>query len=249
MNNKNKRLRNTSSQENGMETEQQDSSSSEHITWPEWFCDLDNHEFFCEIEDEYLMDDFNFYGLKKYFKNYPFLLDTIRDIDNEVLENLSTKLKMGIEKEAKVLYGLIHARYILTYRGMKNMIKKYKQHVFGTCQRYLCKNSALLPLGIYDIPKKNSVKLYCPSCCYVYHPPKKYSRVDGSSFGSSFPHFLLCCYPQLKPQRLKQISITPKIFGFSIHKSVKHYYNENQVVVKQNKSNEPNNNNLNKHQK
>jgi casein kinase II subunit beta len=33
--------------------------------WIQWFCELEGHEFFAEVCDEYVRDSFNLYGLKQ----------------------------------------------------------------------------------------------------------------------------------------------------------------------------------------
>ena len=74
----------------------------------------------------------------------------------------------------------------------------------------------------------DTVKTYCPKCSQVYHPPPVRSRtgnasgVDGSAFGTTFPHLFLMTFSNLVPDPLPADSTyVPRIFGFRIHKSAR----------------------------
>ena len=38
--------------------------------WVSWFCELDGHEFFVEVDEDYITDSFNLYGLKNLIPRY-----------------------------------------------------------------------------------------------------------------------------------------------------------------------------------
>lgn len=38
--------------------------------WITWFCEIEGHEFFVEVDEEFIRESFNLYGLKDKFENY-----------------------------------------------------------------------------------------------------------------------------------------------------------------------------------
>lgn len=71
------------------------------------------------------------------------------------------------------------------------MREKYLAGKFGNCPRVLCEKQNVIPIGISEDSKIARVKIYCPRCKDIYTPKKKPADVDGSYFGTSFPHLLL----------------------------------------------------------
>ena len=64
-------------------------------------------------------DNFNLYGLRSIIPNFRACLNVILDVSD------STHLDSDQDLDACVmdLYGLIHARYIITKRGMDRMVR------------------------------------------------------------------------------------------------------------------------------
>lgn len=201
-------------------------------TWIANFCAVLGHEYFAEVTEEFIEDDFNLTGLNQQVPMYKEALEMILDVepdddddedeeddedddDDEDDEDAMTggapyrtaqqrrELKQTadyslIESSAETLYGLIHARYVCSRPGLSQMLEKYEAGHFGTCPRYHCHQSRVLPVGSSDGLAQDQVKLYCPSCQDVYIPPNsRYQMVDGAFFGSTFPTLFLMTFPDL----------------------------------------------------
>ncbi|XP_020096328.1 putative casein kinase II subunit beta-4 isoform X1 [Ananas comosus] len=193
-------------------------SDEEDTTWISWFCSLKGNEFFCEVDEEYIQDDFNLCGLSGQVPYYDYALDLILDVESSPGDMLTEDQNELIESAAEMLYGLIHARYIITSKGMTTMLEKFKNYDFGRCRRVLCSGQACLPVGQSDIPRIGNVKVYCPKCEDIYYPTSKdQNDIDGAYFGTTFPHLFLMTYEHLKPQKPSQQYI-PRVFGFKIRK-------------------------------
>jgi hypothetical protein len=77
------------------------------------------NEYFCEIDEDYLTDRFNLTGLNTEVQYYQYALDLITDVFDLDCDD---DMRETIEKSARHLYGLIHARYIVTTRGLAKMV-------------------------------------------------------------------------------------------------------------------------------
>ncbi|XLR50605.1 hypothetical protein S83_001277 [Arachis hypogaea] len=208
------------SEEPETDSEESDVSGSDgdDTSWISWFCNLRGNEFFCEVDDDYIQDDFNLCGLSSQVPYYDYALDLILDVESSHGDMFTEEQNELIESAAEMLYGLIHVRYVLTSKGMAAMLDKYKNYDFGRCPRVYCSGQPCLPVGQSDIPRSSTVKIYCPRCEDLYYPRSKYQgNIDGAYFGTTFPHLFLMTYGQLKPQKPSQ-SYVPRVFGFKLHK-------------------------------
>ena len=74
---------------------------------------------FCEVERSYIEDGFNLYGLRACVSNFSDCLDLILDRIGPDDSDDS-----HLTQSACTLYGLIHARYIITAHGLDAMYSK-----------------------------------------------------------------------------------------------------------------------------
>ena len=195
------------------------SSESEEVeTWISHNCSSTGHDYFVEVFEDFIEDDFNLTGLMFLVPYYKEALEMILDLEPE--DPLKVPSIPMFEHSAELLYGLIHARFLLTKTGLQIMAKKYDEAQFGTCPRYYCDGTRLLPTGRHDLPGYESVRLYCPCCCDVYVPPNsRYLNVDGAFFGTSFVGLFLKMFPEVERNciPLRKNIYELKLFGFRIN--------------------------------
>eukprot|EP01091_Cochliopodium_minus_P006146 TRINITY_DN16025_c0_g1_i1.p1 TRINITY_DN16025_c0_g1~~TRINITY_DN16025_c0_g1_i1.p1 ORF type:complete len:215 (+),score=57.32 TRINITY_DN16025_c0_g1_i1:85-729(+) len=207
-------------------------SLSSSTNWIDSFCSMNGNDLFVSVDEDFIEDTFNLTGLKKMVPHYNLALKTIMDIDidySEIqnMENISDE----IDKSANLLYGMIHARFLITSRGISLLSQKYRNGDFGICPRVLCDAQKVLPVGLSDLPNHNTVKFYCPKCKEIYNNGKpKYSHLDGAYFGRTAPHLLELLHRDLfNFSSHPHSQYIPKIFGFKIHPSSKLPTQENDL--------------------
>jgi len=186
-------------------------------TWITQFCAKPRNQFFCEVSELFVEEEFNLYGLSQVVPRYKEALELILDLEHESPVALADM--PAINESGELLYGLIHARYIITRPGLLAMAQKYKFNDFGTCPRVLCEDFGLLPMGRHDMPGYETVRLYCPCCRDIYMPSSpKFLGIDGAFFGSTFPGMMLDMMPEIEARlsQMRKLQFNLKIYGFKI---------------------------------
>lgn len=56
-------------------------SAGDDTSWISWFCNLRGNEFLCEVDDDFVQDDFNLCGLSSQVPYYDYALDLILDVE------------------------------------------------------------------------------------------------------------------------------------------------------------------------
>lgn len=188
-------------------------TDSEEGAWIPWFCKQRGHEFFCQVDEDYIHDKFNLNFLDANVNNYRHALELILDLEDAGSVS-DQPTEMELEQSAEKLYGLIHARFILTNRGIDLMMDKYQKGVFGYCPRVFCQRQPVLPIGLSDNPGEDMVRVFCPKCNDVYLPKStRHSTIDGAFFGTGFPHMLFMVRPEMRPKRAKQRFVPRSVTG------------------------------------
>lgn len=217
------------------------SSSSQVVeSWISAFCGLVGHEYFAEVSEDFIEDDFNLTGLQSQVPMYKEALEMILDVEpeddvsDEEEDDLSDDdesmrdtnayrraerrhMRMAsdlsvIESSAEMLYGLIHQRFITSRQGIQQMAEKYEMGHFGHCPRVFCGSAKVLPVGCSDIPGQETVKLFCPSCLDVYTPPNsRFQSVDGAFFGTTFGCLFFMTFPELDVGGQKVVVSAPSL--------------------------------------
>ncbi|KAF3935799.1 hypothetical protein ABW19_dt0203642 [Dactylella cylindrospora] len=203
------------------EEDEEEEESLVSESWISNFCSVIGHEYFAEVTEEFIEDDFNLTGLSSIIPMYKEALEMILDVEpddsseeasevdleSDAYNNGRKKNRMGgggagnialIESSAELLYGLVHQRYILSRPGMQQMYEKYLSAHFGHCPRVFCNNARVLPCGSTDTPNMDTVKLFCPCCLDIYTPPNsRFQQVDGAFFGTSFASLFLMTFTDI----------------------------------------------------
>lgn len=83
-----------------VEEDSSEISASDDGSWIAWFCSLRGNEFFCEVDEDYIQDDFNLTGLHLLVPYYDYALDMVLDVEMPMEEKLTEAQQEIVESAA-----------------------------------------------------------------------------------------------------------------------------------------------------
>ena len=67
------------------------STPTSTLTWISWFCSLPGHEYFCEVSEDFIEDDFNLTGLNSLVPFWKEAMEMVLDVEPGALCSLPAK--------------------------------------------------------------------------------------------------------------------------------------------------------------
>jgi casein kinase II subunit beta len=193
-------------------------SRERSMAWVDWFINVDPRgKYFVRIDNAYIRDVFNMYGFRNRIggRSFKMALETMRGAYTEP-RNRPRDWPEDADELAVRLYGLLHARYLLTKAGCQQMHDKYMNDDFSPCPRTFCKGIRCLPCGVSENQEGSPLLMYCPRCKEIYADQTDMcNMIDGAYFGPSWIHMFLQEFSEIVP---KTALLKPpiRLFGFKI---------------------------------
>jgi casein kinase II subunit beta len=185
------------------------------ISWVRWLLSQPFGAYFIEIDADFISNPFNLYGIRQKCANFRLASLLIRGPFVHPSSYPPT-WPPNLNDYAIILYGLLHARYLLTPSGLAKMREKYDQNRFESCPRTLCNGVRCLPFGPSDDVGRATLKLFCPCCNDIYRiRDPQCAFLDGAFFGPTWAHIFLASYPDVVPMGPPEKYIE-RLFGYRI---------------------------------
>jgi casein kinase II subunit beta len=182
--------------------------------WLDQFLAQPSSRWFLRIDEQFLTDGFNSFGLKPKIPHFSLAYALICSRAPHAARASERVSFETIEAQAFVVYARLHARFLATERGIALMEAKYAS--FPLCPRVFCKDVRCLPHGVSHAFGEEPVALLCPGCGDLYKvAAPELAKVDGAFFGPNWAHLFVKRHPEIVPRAPSRVYV-PKIFGFRI---------------------------------
>ena len=185
-------------------------------TWVDKFLSTPIGRYFIRVDQNYLRDQFNHYGLRSEVENYRLAFDCIKGmyIPKEKQPEMWPR---DLDHSAYILYGLLHRRYLMSPQGCDEMYNKFINGVYGKCPNVACRGQLCLPCGPSEQLNECKLCIFCPKCHEVYYGENPVTdKIDGAFFGQSYIMIFMKKFKDKIP-RYAIVPQTPlRLFGFKI---------------------------------
>uniref|UniRef100_A0A7E4ZXP0 Casein kinase II subunit beta n=1 Tax=Panagrellus redivivus TaxID=6233 RepID=A0A7E4ZXP0_PANRE len=177
-------------------------SSIDESDFITWINSLMATRLMIPIDLYFLRDSFNRTGIDKMLNITPTKLEELMEFIIDDVE-LPDEDYDELNKDAVEVYGLLHARFLLTERGLNQVRDLYENGEYGQCPRHACDGQNVLPIDAQlPPPEPNHVQIYCPKCEEIYRIGEKTkSPISGAFFGADLPQTFFMAFPELRPKR------------------------------------------------
>ena len=137
-----------------------------------WFCSIKGNGFLVEPTKEFISDPFNLVDFKEMPEFATMLTRFEWDDALKFLlchktpseKDLEDPVFQEIFGDIQDLFGLIHARFLVSHEGLQQLKIKFINRDYGSCERVACDGSKMLPIGLSAELGEQRVKVYCPMC-------------------------------------------------------------------------------------
>lgn len=178
------------------------------VPFLERFLEEPSSLYFVRVPDGFISEFLGKSGLEEHFS----LFDEARSL---LLEN--NEAPEEVERQAKLLYMLVHAEYLKTDEGVDMMYRK--RSCLMTCPRVFCKDTWCWPCQSSVNVGEGTIKMFCPTCKQIYNPENKvFDGVDSVGFPSQYIDSLVEKYPEIVLNE-EQVEYVPRIYGFKVFNS------------------------------
>jgi casein kinase II subunit beta len=177
-------------------------------SWISWFLSQPEGSLFVEVDRQFITSESEHSTLVALF--HPSDLQCAVD----TVLGLSVESDAHSNPKAKLLYGLLHRRFLLTDAGLAKMLERHRRGAFPACARVLCQGFCCLPCSLSDEDLNSPVKIFCPNCTDIYHFASPIP-IPGAFFGKEWIHRFLTNHPEVTPKEPPE-SYEPRVFGFRV---------------------------------